>query len=74
MNQRILDLMLEAGFAAPEVAGRARKLAQLLIEACAKECENQDPRPDQWSEMSEYAESRMAKQCAKQIRNKFKDE
>lgn len=74
MNQRILKLMLEAGFAAPEIAGRARKLVQLIVEECAKECEEQDPRPDQWSEMHEYAESRMAKQCAKQIRDTFKDE
>jgi len=31
MNERIKELMLEAGYAAPEIAGRAQKLAELLI-------------------------------------------
>ena len=34
MNKRIRELMLEAGFAAPELAGRANKFAELLVQDC----------------------------------------
>ena len=34
MNQQILKLMQQAGYAAPEIAGRANKLAELIIEDC----------------------------------------
>ncbi len=32
MNERIRELMLEAGYAAPEIAGRANKFAELLLD------------------------------------------
>lgn len=35
MNERIRELMLEAGYAAPELAGRANKLTELIIQECA---------------------------------------
>lgn len=35
MNERIKELMLEAGYAAPELAGRANKLAELIVRKCA---------------------------------------
>lgn len=35
MNKRIRELMLEAGYAAPEHAERAQKLAELLVQECA---------------------------------------
>jgi hypothetical protein len=31
MNQRIKELMLEAGYAAPEIALRAQKFAELIV-------------------------------------------
>ena len=34
MNQRLKELMLEAGYAAPEIAGRANKLAELIVQDC----------------------------------------
>ena len=37
MNEQLRQLMLEAGYAAPELAGRANKLAELIV----KECMNQ---------------------------------
>jgi len=40
MNERIKELMLEAGYAAPEMAGRANKLAELLIRECAGRVDN----------------------------------
>ena len=35
MNERLRELMLEAGYAAPELAGRANKLAELIVRECA---------------------------------------
>ena len=35
MNERIKELMLESGYAAPEIAGRAKKLAELIVKECA---------------------------------------
>ena len=35
MNERLRELMLEAGYAAPELAGRALKLSELIIRKCA---------------------------------------
>ena len=34
MNERIRQLMLEAGYAAPEMAGRANKLVELIVQDC----------------------------------------
>ena len=34
MNERIKELMLEAGYAAPEIALRAQKLADLVVKEC----------------------------------------
>ena len=34
MNERIKVLMLEAGYAAPEIAGRGQKLAELIVREC----------------------------------------
>ena len=34
MNQRILDLMRQADYAAPELASRAQVLSDLLIKDC----------------------------------------
>ena len=36
MNQRIKELMLEAGYAAPEIALRAQKLSELIVRECAR--------------------------------------
>ena len=38
MNEKIKELMLEAGFAAPELAGRANKFAELIVKECADVC------------------------------------
>lgn len=34
MNEHLKELMLEAGYAAPELAGRANKLAELIVKKC----------------------------------------
>lgn len=34
MNEKIKELMIESGFAAPELAGRANKLVDRLIRQC----------------------------------------
>ena len=40
MNERLKELMLKAGYAAPELAGRANKLAELIVMECLSICEN----------------------------------
>jgi hypothetical protein len=39
MNERIRQLMLEAGYAAPEIAPRAQKLVELVARECIKSLE-----------------------------------
>jgi len=39
MNERIRELMLKAGYAAPEIALRAQKLAELIVQECARKIE-----------------------------------
>ena len=39
MNEHIRRMMLEAGYAAPELAGRAQTLVNLIIEHCAQRSE-----------------------------------
>ena len=34
MNQRLKELMLSAGYAAPELAGRAQVVSKLIVEEC----------------------------------------
>jgi len=34
MNERIRELLIEAGFVAPELAGRAHKLVDLIVKEC----------------------------------------
>lgn len=40
MNKRIRELMIEAGYAAPELAGRANKLVELIVKECLNQCYN----------------------------------
>jgi hypothetical protein len=37
MNDKLKELMLEAGYAAPEIATRAHVLAELIIQECIKQ-------------------------------------
>ena len=43
MNERIKELMLEAGYAAPELAGRGQKFAELIVRECAGIAETAEP-------------------------------
>ena len=40
MNERLKELMLEVGYAAPEIAGRANKLAELIVRECIQAVDN----------------------------------
>ncbi len=42
MNEQLKKLMLEAGYAAPELAGRANKLAELIVKECANVAADHD--------------------------------
>jgi hypothetical protein len=66
MNERIKELMIKAGYAAPEMAGRANKLAELLVRECAEIC----------LEMATKCaglpgDGALAKDCAYWIKNDF---
>ena len=39
MNDKLKELMLEAGYAAPEIAGRGQLLAELIVQHCVDVCE-----------------------------------
>ena len=43
MNKRLRQLMLEAGYAAPEIALRAQKLAQFIVRECAEIADGAEP-------------------------------
>ena len=36
MNEKIRELMLAAGYAAPDLASRGQKLAKLIVKECSK--------------------------------------
>ena len=40
MNERILELMKQADYPAPELALRAHKLAELVVKECIDICES----------------------------------
>jgi hypothetical protein len=40
MNETLKRLMLEAGYAAPEIATRAHVLAELIVKECAQHIED----------------------------------
>jgi len=42
MNERLKELMVQAGYPAPEIAKRAHKLAELIIQEC---CDMVSKRP-----------------------------
>ncbi len=58
MNQHIRELMVEAGYAAPELAGRAQVLAHLVVSRCVDKIQemhgwhtlNNQEYPDLWHE------------------------
>ena len=39
MNERVCELMKEAGYAAPELAGRAQRLTELIVRECLDWCD-----------------------------------
>lgn len=41
MNQRLNNIMMEAGYAAPELAGRANKLAELIVKHILEKMEKE---------------------------------
>lgn len=58
MNERIKQLMLEAGYAAPEIAGRAQRLAELIVRDCAQVClEQRDPSNLNYKPSEKFAEA-----------------
>lgn len=80
MNERLRLLMLEAGYAAPELAGRANILAGLIIEECLAICGEVSDNADAMTKSKFVTDAgRMlhegmwggAKNCEAGIRNRF---
>jgi hypothetical protein len=67
-SPRVAQLMLEAGYAAPELAGRAKKLAELIVQDCISCCEQviSDPVP---SEVDTWLNG--GSQCIAEIKHRF---
>ena len=51
MNERIRELMIEAGYASPELAGRAQKLTELIVEECryVMDCNKGSDQNPEWN-------------------------
>lgn len=54
MNEHLKELMIQAGYAAPELAERAQILAELLVRECGRIafeqwCENRENESAQWT-------------------------
>jgi hypothetical protein len=66
MNERLKQLMQEAGYAAPELAGRAQKLAELIVRECSLI-------PDWCIETGkdQFVETCMAERTSKMIKQHF---
>ena len=64
MNERIRELMIQSDYAAPEIALRAQKLAELIVQECAGICHK----------MAEDSDSYVVHDgdtCAEQIKKHF---
>lgn len=61
MNKRLEELMLEAGYAAPELAGRAQKLVNLVVEDLAKLFSQG------------FVDEKYPRRIDKEIKNRYKD-
>ena len=62
MNENLRKLMLEAGYAAPEIAPRANALAKLIVQECVKICNSRVGNSD-------YNTGRM--HCASDLKEHF---
>lgn len=49
MNNRVRELLIEAGFVAPELAGRANKLIELIVQECIDLAVKEEERYDSLS-------------------------
>ena len=45
--------------------------AELIVRECILQCEKRDPRPDKYSDMEEFAESRKVRECVSSIKEHF---
>jgi hypothetical protein len=68
MNKRLKELMLAAGYAAPELAGRGQRLAELIVRECTKVVENLSPGYDDYRNQIEDA---FRRDCVEQMKQHF---
>jgi len=60
MNERLRELMLEAGYAAPELAGRAKRLAELIVQDCCNLLKDSGESWEQFSRNPPHGQSHNA--------------
>ena len=68
MNNRLKELMLEAGYAAPELAGRAQKLIELLIKECTNVVEQL---PAGYQDYRNQIEDAFRRDCISKMKEHF---
>lgn len=54
-----------------DISSIIQKHNERIVLECARQCIRYDPLPDEWSHESEYAESRVARNCAVAIEEHF---
>lgn len=72
MNEKLKNLMLEAGYAAPELATRAQKLSQLLIQECIRILEEQKIQVDENLDDTDWMDAtwnNCINQCVNRVHN-----
>lgn len=68
MNERLRELMIQADYAAPEIALRAQRLAELIVKECVSTVENLSPG---YQDYRNQIEDAFRRDCVEQIKQHF---
>jgi len=68
MNERIKQLMVQADYPAPEIALRAQKLAELIVQECVSTVEGMSPG---YQDYRNQIEDAFRRDCVIEIKHKF---
>jgi hypothetical protein len=68
MNERLRQLMVQADYPAPELALRAQKLAELIVQECVSTVEGMSPG---YQDYRNQIEDAFRRDCVIEIKHKF---
>ena len=68
MNERLRQLMVQAYYPAPELALRAQKLAELIVQECVSTVEGMSPG---YQDYRNQIEDAFRRDCVIEIKHKF---